>query len=226
MTGLIRWTVRVSEPWLAILRITNILAPLERVMTAITEATPIMTPIMVRMVRILFAQSDWSATLIASRNCMDRDFPWCPAHARIGFDCQAVLVPVYAIPRGGVPFFAASDDRGDVLLAVPGDGAAQSLLERNRGLIAESFAGSRDIGQGIGNVACARRPIDRRFFEIKQIGHDAVGLVQRVTLAAGDIEDASGDLLGRGFHGEEVGRYGILDVGEVAALLAVAVDGG
>ena len=75
MTGFMRWMVRVSEPWLAIFLTTNILAPLERVTTAMTEATPMTTPSMVRMVRILFAQSDCSATRIASVNCISGVFP-------------------------------------------------------------------------------------------------------------------------------------------------------
>jgi hypothetical protein len=46
--------------------VTNCLAPLVRVTTVMTDATPMTTPSSVRMERSLLAQRDWSASLKAS----------------------------------------------------------------------------------------------------------------------------------------------------------------
>src|ERR1039458_2342255 len=63
-------TVMTAAPYVSIFDVTNCLAPLVSVTTVMTEETPMMTPIKVRMVRILFAHSDCNASLKASPNGM------------------------------------------------------------------------------------------------------------------------------------------------------------
>src|ERR1039458_2151353 len=102
ITGGRRVRVSVSDPLRATFLTTNRFAPLTRVITAMTEATPMITPRMVRMVRILLAQSDWSATLIASPNCIIRGPPSPGDRARVG--CRGTLGLVYAETGQNVPF--------------------------------------------------------------------------------------------------------------------------
>ena len=62
--------VNTSAPWLESLVAIYLFAPFTMVITMITEATPITTPISVSTVRILLPHSDCSASLKASINCI------------------------------------------------------------------------------------------------------------------------------------------------------------
>ena len=62
--------------------------------------------------------------------------------------------------------------------------------------------------------------MNRGTFDVEEAGEDLVGLVEGMTLPAGNVEDAAGDALSGSLGGEQVGADGVIDVGEVAALRA------
>jgi len=68
MIGGNREIVNTSAPYRVNFVVTYVLAPFTSVTTAITLATPIMTPSSVSTVRSLFCHSDCNASLIASLN--------------------------------------------------------------------------------------------------------------------------------------------------------------
>src|SRR5580698_1808123 len=68
MIGGNRDTVNTSAPYRVNLSVTYVFAPFTSVTTAITLATPIITPSSVSTVRSLFCHSDCNASLIASLN--------------------------------------------------------------------------------------------------------------------------------------------------------------
>src|SRR6202034_2099234 len=92
--------------------------------------------------------------------------------------CKSMLALVYAISGTGVPFFGAVEDGRGVLVAIPGDCAAEALRKADFGLVAEGVASSGDVGQGVLDVAGAGRRIERSLFAVKHLSQDAVGLVK------------------------------------------------
>ena len=100
-----------------------------------------------------------------------------------------------------------------VLFTIPGDGAAEALFEADLRLVAEGFTGGGDVGQGILDIPGAVRAVNRRLFEVEQLGQEAIGLVDRVALPTCDVEYPPGNLLGRGFKGQQVGGDCVFDVG-------------
>lgn len=108
----------------------------------------------------------------------------------------------------------------------------QPLLHGVLRIIPQQVAGLVDIGQRVGNVARTvgtvkdlhlgdlRIELRKIFF---QISHK---LIQGCALAVGGIVDGiEGRRIG-GLHGEDVHQDHIVDVGEVATVLTVAVDDG
>ena len=118
------------------------------------------------------------------------------------------------------------------IFPVPFHGFLQPLMHGVLRIIPQQVAGLVDIGQRVGNVARTvgavkdihlgdlRIELRKIFF---QISHK---LIQRGALAVGGIVDGiEGRRIG-GLHGEDVHQDHIVDVGEVATVLTVAVDDG
>src|ERR1017187_4843781 len=133
----IRVTVNTSAPYPDSLVLTYVLAPFTSVMTMMTEATPMTTPMSVRMLRSLLLHRDCRASLKASVNCMVwLSWPWPPSVRRAvevdflspGASLGSWPVPqVYAISRGSnsrMPLFM--DGAGSVQAAHPVRGAGLS----------------------------------------------------------------------------------------------------
>src|ERR1700739_1677344 len=84
MTGESLLRVKTSAPYRKTLVATYLFTPLVRVMTAMTDETPMTTPRSVSTVRSLLAQRDWSATLNASLNSIWRFRGEAPRNAWLG----------------------------------------------------------------------------------------------------------------------------------------------
>ena len=108
------------------------------------------------------------------------------------------------------------------MFTIPGHRAPQTLFEADLRLVAKSFTGGGDVGEGVLDIPGTRRAVNRGLFEVEQFGQEAVGLVDRVSLPTGNVEDPPGDLFRWGFKGQQVRGDGVFDVGEIARLLAVA----
>src|SRR5258706_12358272 len=111
-----------------------------------------------------------------------------------------------------------------VVSLIPGVGAFEAFFEKDGGLVTEEFLGKADVGEGIADVAFARRLVfclqsfAGGFLEHLQ------NLVERNGVAGADVEGAS---RGAGsLASESVGKHGVINIGEVTGLLAVAEDGG
>ena len=108
--------------------------------------------------------------------------------------------------------------------AVPLDGAAQAFVEVDFGLIAEGFAGKRDVGEGVGDVSGARGGKVHGGGVAGQFAETFYGIEEGDALPGGDVEYAAGDGVGRGGDGAEIGVHDVFNEGEVAALGAISVD--
>jgi hypothetical protein len=74
----------------------------------------------------------------------------------------------------------------------------------------------------VAHVARAGRDVVHRRPLALELGDGVDDLEQRVAVAAGDVHRLARDALG--VHGEQVRVHDVVDVREVARLLAVAVD--
>src|SRR5579885_683619 len=111
-------------------------------------------------------------------------------------------------------------------LLVPLDGAAEAFFKADERLVAEGFAGGGDVGQCVLDVSGAWGAVDGGVGVSGEFGEDLIRLVQSVALAAGDVEDTPGNFFSGCSGSEKICRDGIFNVSKVAALLAVAKDGG
>src|SRR5437016_3044618 len=100
--------------------------------------------------------------------------------------------------------------------------AAQAAIDVGSRLEPQFALGAGDVSLAMPNVAGTRIAIARQNARAEE-GVDPVDeFEQRGALAAGDVVDATAHA--RRIGGEQVGLHGVLDEGEVARLLAVAVD--
>lgn len=91
------------------------------------------------------------------------------------------------------------------------------------GIISQKFPSLRYIGIGVLDIALAVRAIDRLDILAEGIDKGLVDIIEILTTAISDIEGLAGSLM-RSQASFQIGFDNILDIGEVAALLAVTVD--
>src|SRR5580704_5472194 len=107
---------------------------------------------------------------------------------------------------------------------VPSESAFQAFFEHHGGLVTEQLAGLGYIGLRIADVALAGGLVPG----FETLAGDATellqGLIQGDTTAGPDVDDFPRSA--GGFACEQVGLDGVIDVGKVAALLAVAKNDG
>ena len=105
----------------------------------------------------------------------------------------------------------------------PIDGTAQAINEFDLRLVFEKMNGTGDVGKRVANIAGTRLRkfrFDIRRHYVRQIGDE---IEQRILLTTGTIENS---LLRQPLNlaGKQIGGDDILNKGEVACLLAVAVN--
>ena len=105
---------------------------------------------------------------------------------------------------------------------VPLYGPAQSFLKIDLGPVPEMLFGSRQIRQRMLHIAGADLGVFDALRRTRQLFQHLKCFIQVDASAAGNVEDFSRSLRGGGFTGEKIGLYGVIDVGEVAALAAVS----
>src|SRR5258705_12824189 len=86
--------------------------------------------------------------------------------------------------------------------------------------------GQRDIGERVFDISTAFGPVVYCSGVARQRFQKSKSLVQSGVAPRSDIEHSSGTFCGRSGAGQEVGGDGIVNVIEVAALLAVAKNRG
>src|SRR5579864_2710193 len=107
---------------------------------------------------------------------------------------------------------------------IPGKSALEAFFEEDGGFVAEKFLGKANVGEGVADVAFAGgfvfcfESLARGFLKHLE------NLVERDGVAGADVEGSAGGA--GGFAGENVGLDGVVHVGEVAGLFAVAEDDG
>ena len=106
------------------------------------------------------------------------------------------------------------------------DGARQPLAQLDARDVAEQLAGALERGEAVAHVAL-RGPVRRRARTlVPVISPDrAEQLVQARASARRHVASTSPDARGAS-RGQQVGAHGVVHEGEVARLLAVAVDAG
>lgn len=110
------------------------------------------------------------------------------------------------------------------LCAIPLDGAAQTFAEIDAGLVAETLLCERDVSEGVANIAGARLGMLDGSVVAGEFAQQSDNLIEGDAMAGGEIHDLAAD--GIGMRGQQVALDGVLNEGEVAALLAVAVNDG
>src|SRR5215469_2449771 len=81
---------------------------------------------------------------------------------------------------------------GSIDIEIPLHRAAEAFVESDFGLIAQFSPGTGDVGERVFDVAFAGRTIDRRLCEAELVGDRLIDLVERMTAAGTDVEDATG----------------------------------
>src|SRR6516164_1210568 len=76
------------------------------------------------------------------------------------------------------------------------------------------------------DVAFSFRPVLWFAAVAGELCQQLTGFVQIEARSGGDVEDLSGNFFGRSVRGQQIRFDGVVDVGKVAALAAVAEDGG
>ena len=92
-------------------------------------------------------------------------------------------------------------------------------------LVAKRLSGSTDVGKRVADIPAPLSGVLRRLPKVKKFGEQGVGLVQRVTLPAGDVEYLPCHLVGIGVDGKQIGLDSVVHIGEIAALLSISEDG-
>src|SRR5579859_4311883 len=105
------------------------------------------------------------------------------------------------------------------------EGPLQALTHVDGGLVAEQRAGRADVGQRVAHVAGACRAVLGFELLARELADVAEQLVEGRALVAGDVDHLARELLVRR-RGEQVRLHRVVDVAEVAGLLAVAEDDG
>src|SRR5207245_2685714 len=118
--------------------------------------------------------------------------------------------------RPAWPGTVAPEARDEVLA-----GAAHARREIHLRAIAEQPLRLRDVGERVAHVARARRGVGARQAAVEEVADRVGDGDERVARAAGDVEDLARHPRRR--HREQVSLHHVVDVGEVARLLAVAV---
>ena len=109
-----------------------------------------------------------------------------------------------------------------VVGSIPLVGPPEALLEENGWLVAEDFPRAADFRLGVADVAIARGFVFGQKIFPGDFSQQVENMVERNTGAGANVKDFS-ERAG-GFAGEEIGLDGVFDEGEVAGLLAVAID--
>lgn len=113
--------------------------------------------------------------------------------------------------------------KGRGLVAIVGDRAFEAFPEVDLGVVVEEFLGLRDVGVGVVHVARTRVVVDGVDVGAEQVVEGVDEFVDGDAAATADVERFAGDVA---LGGEDVRLDGVIDEGEVAGLLAVAVDDG
>src|ERR1700733_10372026 len=108
------------------------------------------------------------------------------------------------------------------LAPIPVDGSLQSLFETHCRFIAEALFGLGDIGQGVLDVAATFRAMEGRAIVGSKSLKQLEGLVERDSSTSRHVEYFAGHFSGGGLAGQKVSLDGIVNVGEITALLAIA----
>src|ERR1700730_4550716 len=116
--------------------------------------------------------------------------------------------------------------RKPLLSSVPFHRSPQALFKMHFRFVAETGLGLRDVSQRVLDIAAALRVILWLSLIRRQNLQQLEGFVEIDSAAGGDVEGLPGCLVGRSGTGEQIRLDSIVDIGEVAALLAVAEDRG
>src|SRR5208337_4379787 len=123
---------------------------------------------------------------------------------------------------GGLSGFRLARGFLGVVGSIPLEGPPQAFLEENGWLVAEDFPRAADFRLGVADIAIARRFVFGLEILPGDFSQQIKGMIQRNAGAGTNVKDFS-ECAG-GFAGEEIGLDGVFDKGEVAGLLAVAID--
>lgn len=109
------------------------------------------------------------------------------------------------------------------VFAVPVDGFFEAVPEGDDGGVADEGLGFGDVGQGVFDVAGARGCVAWGDGVAGHVVNQLNDGIDGDFVAAGDVDHFAAGFRGAG--GQQVGVDDVVDVGKVAALLAVAIDG-
>jgi len=99
----------------------------------------------------------------------------------------------------------------------------KAFFEWDGWFVVDSFFGESDVSEGVLYVAGTRVGVERLNVFIEQLVDYTNSLIYGYGLAAGDVQDFAGGVLRS--CGEQIGVDDVVNVGEIAALFAVAEDG-
>lgn len=120
-------------------------------------------------------------------------------------------------------FFDVFRNPKSKVLAIPLDGGGDAALEAPLWVVAEETLGLGDIGIGVLDVAGAVGTELGLYIKTEGLGEAIIYIYKVLPASIGDIEGFAGCLMGCEAC-LEVGLDDILDISEVAALLAIAID--
>lgn len=110
-------------------------------------------------------------------------------------------------------------------LFVPGYGLVETVVEIVGGLIAKELAGLGDVGVGVLDVTLAVGTEDGFDVDTEGVAERVVDVDEILATAIGDVEGLAGGF-GWRLASTKIGLNHVVDIGEVAALATVSVDGG
>src|ERR1700722_10704002 len=108
------------------------------------------------------------------------------------------------------------------LAPIPLDGSLQSLFETHCRFIAEELFGLRDIGQGVLDVAATFGAMEGEAVVRSKSLKQLEGLVERDSSTSRHVEYFASHFSGGGLACQKVSIDGIVNVGEIPAVLAIA----
>src|SRR5690242_1723987 len=115
---------------------------------------------------------------------------------------------------------------GQGALPIPGYRALQAFFKAHGRTITQVFLRQGDVGKRVLDIAGALRTVLHGAMVAGDSPQQGDGLVEAGLVTSGDVENAAHHLGSRGSARQQVGGYGVLHKGEIAALFAIAEDGG